>query len=613
MSRKRKVLSLGEKLKIIEEAEKRHGATKSSIARCLDIPESSLKTLLANKAVILQHASKFGLKRKVAKEGQHEELERVLVTWLHQARSSANKVDGATLKEKAELVASRLGIDDFQASNGWLDRFKKRNKIVCSRSCTDRTPVAASKVTEWMQLLPEMIAAYKPRDVFHADEGGIFYNMQPEQTLTHKGESCRGGKRSKERLTALFCANEDGSEKLPVFVIGKSAKPRCFENLRTLPCSYNFNKNAWMTSALFSKFLQQLDNEMGAKARKIMLFIDNAPCHPPDCASKLRNVKVVFLPPSCTRPLQPLNVGIIRCVKQGYRKRLVQRRLAAMERRESGDKVSVLDAMHFLASSWDAVPQSSIANSFKHCGFKREAASSAGDTTPSMDCKLEADVGFVDEDFGGVLDTTATFTEYVEADDNVAICGELSLEDAVDEALTRAETTVTSDEDDDSTDVAVPVPTTFADVLRHIDGIRNYICSCDDTENLLSDVFQLERKLSLLEAKKIQKKRPRLLEPSPAAEHASSITWVSHLAGKGDSLTQCGVPVVSKTSQTNIKPKSRTVGAQTQQKRKVPAHSVRRKSVGMSAVRRSRPEAADVALRDDLGVKEMASKDDKPR
>ncbi|KAH7940637.1 hypothetical protein HPB49_002736 [Dermacentor silvarum] len=71
----------------------------------------------------------------MAKEGAHEKLEKVLVKWLLQARSSAINIDGAILKEKADLVALRLGIDGFKASNGWLDRFKKRNNIVYSRSC----------------------------------------------------------------------------------------------------------------------------------------------------------------------------------------------------------------------------------------------------------------------------------------------------------------------------------------------------------------------------------------------------------------------------------------------------------------------------------------------
>ncbi|KAH7974877.1 hypothetical protein HPB49_020601 [Dermacentor silvarum] len=149
-----------------------------------------------------------------------------------------------------------------------------------------------------MQLLPEMIGAYKPCDVFNADEGVIFYHMQPEQTLVFKGDSCHGSKRSNEHLTPLFCANKDSSDKLPVLVTGKLAclvSMACCKNcLKTLPCSYDFNKKGWMMSSLFTNFLQQLDNEIGAKARKILRFMNKALCHPPNMSS-LRNISVAFI------------------------------------------------------------------------------------------------------------------------------------------------------------------------------------------------------------------------------------------------------------------------------------------------------------------------------
>ncbi|KAH7936407.1 hypothetical protein HPB52_023112 [Rhipicephalus sanguineus] len=79
MSRNRKPLTLGEKLRVIEEAEKRNGATKASIARDLNIPVSSLKTILAKKDSILLNAAKFGLNRKAAKDGKYAAMEKALV------------------------------------------------------------------------------------------------------------------------------------------------------------------------------------------------------------------------------------------------------------------------------------------------------------------------------------------------------------------------------------------------------------------------------------------------------------------------------------------------------------------------------------------------------
>ncbi|KAH7968718.1 hypothetical protein HPB52_010803 [Rhipicephalus sanguineus] len=331
MSRNRKPLTLGEKLRIIEEAEKRNGATKASIARDLNIPESSLKTILAKKDSILLNAAKFGLNRKAAKDGKYAAMEKALVEWLRQARSSGIAVDGAILKEKAETVALRCGIDDFKASNGWLDRFKKRSGVVYSRCC------------------------------------------------------------------------------------GESAQ------------------------------------------------------------------------------LQPLDAGVIKCMKQKYRKFLVQRRLAGMERKQLDKKLSVLDAMHYSASAWDAVTPETIANSFRHCGFNRSGACSTSEAALPVD----------DEPEFGSLELPGSFADYVGADDDVAVCSEVSLDDIIE--TVRPDTAGTSDEEemDDAAEASMSVPT-YADVLCYVDHIRRFACARDEIGDLLPDVAAIERKLMLAAAGRVR-------------------------------------------------------------------------------------------------------------
>lgn len=495
MSRNRSPLTLGEKLRIIEEAEKRKGATKASIAREFNIPESSLKTILAKKDSILANASKFGLKRKAAKEGKYVDMEKVLVEWLRQARSSGIAVDGATLKEKAESIALRCRIDDFKASDGWLDRFKKRNGVVYSRCCGERASVSLPTVEESTASRP-VIRHYKPSDVFSAGETGVFYNMQPEQTLLFKGESCHGGERSEDRLTVLLCTNEDGSEKLPPLVIGKFEKPRCFENLKGLPCQYKSNRKAWMTAAIFLEFLQLLDSRMGAGNRKILLLLDNAPCHPSDTAH-LRNVQVAFLPPNCTEQLQPLDAGIVKCLKQEYRKFLVQRRLARRERDQLDGKLSLLDAMHYIASAWDAVSSDTIASSFRRCGFER---------SDEARCADEAVVSIDDEPDFDALRLPGTFADYVSADDGVAVCGPGSLDDVIEAVLPDCTETFGEEEEmDDVAGASASVPT-YADVLCYVDNIRRFACAHDGVGDLLPVVAALERKLMRRGWANVQKK-----------------------------------------------------------------------------------------------------------
>jgi hypothetical protein len=107
------------------------------------------------------------------------------------------------------------------------------------------------RLESWKSELGKLIEGYEPRNIFNADETGLFYSLLPNKTLAFKGEKCHGGKLSKERLTVLYCCNSDGSEKLQPVVIGKFAKPRCFKHVHSLPCRYCNSKKAWITVDLF--------------------------------------------------------------------------------------------------------------------------------------------------------------------------------------------------------------------------------------------------------------------------------------------------------------------------------------------------------------------------
>jgi hypothetical protein len=38
-------------------------------------------------------------------------------------------INGSTIREKAAWVALKLSLENFMASNGWLDRFKKWQRL----------------------------------------------------------------------------------------------------------------------------------------------------------------------------------------------------------------------------------------------------------------------------------------------------------------------------------------------------------------------------------------------------------------------------------------------------------------------------------------------------
>ncbi|XP_041364034.1 polycystin-1-like [Gigantopelta aegis] len=70
--------------------------------------------------------------------------------------------------------------------------------------------------------LENVLEEFEPHQIYNVDETAIFYRIMPERTLEFKGVNCLGAKKSKEQLTALFCSNQNRTDKLPLLIIGKS-------------------------------------------------------------------------------------------------------------------------------------------------------------------------------------------------------------------------------------------------------------------------------------------------------------------------------------------------------------------------------------------------------
>lgn len=98
--------------------------------------------------------------------------------------------------------------------------------------------------------------------------------------LSLKGDSCNGGKYSKERIKVLLACNADGTDKIPLLVSMKREKPHFFEYVRKLLITYAANKKACATQAIFTNYLRALDAKMSSQNRKILLSTDQCSAHP---------------------------------------------------------------------------------------------------------------------------------------------------------------------------------------------------------------------------------------------------------------------------------------------------------------------------------------------
>ena len=171
-----------------------------------------------------------------------------------------------------------MEFDPDEIDISWINRFKKRHGIARIQKAGESAGVDAEVVRVWKEgQLQNVLSRYDPKDVYNADETGLFCKLLPENSLGFKGTVNHGSKQPKTKITVLVGANMDGSDKLPLFVIGKSAKPRAFKNVAKVPVEYTSNKKAWMTGAIFEDWCRKLDRRMRLENRKIALLIDNCP------------------------------------------------------------------------------------------------------------------------------------------------------------------------------------------------------------------------------------------------------------------------------------------------------------------------------------------------
>ncbi|KFD62104.1 hypothetical protein M514_10661 [Trichuris suis] len=117
-------------------------------------------------------------------------------------------VSGPTIQEVARRFALEFGLTGFQASSGWLEKFKLRHKISQKILCGESNEVTFEALKDFIAKFRYFASGFKEEDIFNADECGLFFKAMPDRSLALKGGKCKSRKLSKERFTVLLCAIE---------------------------------------------------------------------------------------------------------------------------------------------------------------------------------------------------------------------------------------------------------------------------------------------------------------------------------------------------------------------------------------------------------------------
>jgi hypothetical protein len=251
---KRKALSVEEKVKVIREIE--NGKEKADVCREFGLVNSMTQTMWKNITKIICAFQQNGSRIKRLLKPKRSDVDEALLKWLKQQRSDNVPMNGPLLIIKAEEFTKKLSGGEFVCTTGWIDRFKLLHNISFGKVSGEACGVN-SDTTEWLTAVwPNVREGFAANDISNADETGIFFRLTPDRMLKFKGETCVGGKLSKDRITVLVCPNSDGTEKRKLLVTGKSKNLRCFKNVKSLPVRYSANRKSWMTSDLFEADLR---------------------------------------------------------------------------------------------------------------------------------------------------------------------------------------------------------------------------------------------------------------------------------------------------------------------------------------------------------------------
>ncbi|CAG8834649.1 44094_t:CDS:2, partial [Gigaspora margarita] len=240
------------------------------------------------------------------------------------------------LQEKAKQVATALNIQNFAASDSWLQGFKKRHHIVYTAHCGEAASALVEKLPEFRQSLQNETSNYDLIDIYNCDETALYWLLELSKSLTHGRIS--GIKKPKNQVTVI------------------------------LTC----NAVAWMQTSIFQNWLSDLDRRMRCAHQKILLLLDNCSAHSVE-GLNLRNIKVVFFPERTTAWLQPCDAGVIYSFKCHYCKLLLQNRIAAFDEsnltNQPPDPVTIYDAIQFVAQAWNKVSEDTIIHSWHKTGI----------------------------------------------------------------------------------------------------------------------------------------------------------------------------------------------------------------------------------------------------
>lgn len=141
---KRRTLNISEKIELVKFIDSCPPMKKKDIAAMYGIPLNTVSTIYSNREKLLQRSECdfSNLSKMRIRASSYPEVEEELLKWYIKTYSSSTdeRPSGHALRLQALQIAKSLNIDNFSASNGWIERFKVRHNLKIHRYKTKKNP-----------------------------------------------------------------------------------------------------------------------------------------------------------------------------------------------------------------------------------------------------------------------------------------------------------------------------------------------------------------------------------------------------------------------------------------------------------------------------------------
>ena len=230
---------------------------------------------------------------------------------------------------------------------------------------------------------------------------------------------------------------------------------------------------------------------MGKKSRKVVLLIDNCPVHPE--IKNLTNINLIFLPPNTTSVLQPMDQGVMRSLKAHYRKKVVRLCIKTVESKKPLPKISILQAMKHLVSSWNAVSKETIVNYFKKSNISQSNEQAAVNDDDDPFKSLLEDLEKLHELYNDAIQPNLSAESFADLDSEVVTSASFSNDDDIITEVIEGENEDSKDDQDDeeSTPPTRPSTNKVEDALETLQDLSLFSMPNDEICSLVLNMESL--------------------------------------------------------------------------------------------------------------------------